>query len=147
MYNHTKAEQPARTYIQQLCEDTRCSPEDLPEAMNDREKWRERVRDICASGTTRWWWWDDDKLYIYIYIYIYIYMCVCVCVCVCVCKQALSNCEGNGRNVPGHSKRARTCLACRAEKRNRYGGLEHIWWWEISNQREVICTYANSGEI
>ncbi len=37
-------------HIQQLCEDTGCSPEDLPEAMNDREKWRERVRDIC--GTT-----------------------------------------------------------------------------------------------
>ena len=29
-----------------------CSPEDLPEVMNDREKWRERVRDISASGTT-----------------------------------------------------------------------------------------------
>ena len=28
------------------------SPEDLPEAMNDREKWRERVRDICATSTT-----------------------------------------------------------------------------------------------
>ena len=27
---------PARTYIQQLCEDTGCNPEDLPEAMNDR---------------------------------------------------------------------------------------------------------------
>ncbi len=27
-------------------------PEDLPEAMNDREKWRERIRDIRASGTT-----------------------------------------------------------------------------------------------
>ena len=54
-YRQAKA---ARTYIQQLCEDTRCSPEDLPEAMNDREKWRERVRDIRASGTTRWW--DDD---------------------------------------------------------------------------------------
>ena len=40
------------TYIQQLCEDTGCSPEDLPEAMNDREKWRERVRDIRGSGTT-----------------------------------------------------------------------------------------------
>ena len=37
---------------QQLCEDTGCSPEDLPEAMNDREKWRERVRDIRAGGTT-----------------------------------------------------------------------------------------------
>ena len=48
---------PARTYIQQLCEDTGCNPEDLPEAMNDREKWRERVRDIRAGGATWWWWW------------------------------------------------------------------------------------------
>ena len=56
---------PARTYIQQLCEDTGCNPEDLPEAMNDREKWRETVRDIRACGATWWWWW-----YIYIYIYI-----------------------------------------------------------------------------
>ena len=46
---------PARTYMQQLCEDTGCSPEDLPEAMNDREKWRKRVRDVRAGGTT-WWW-------------------------------------------------------------------------------------------
>ena len=48
---------PARTYAQQLCEDTGCSPEDLPEAMNDREKWRERVKDIRASGIWWWWWW------------------------------------------------------------------------------------------
>ena len=51
-YGQAKAGRPARTYIQQLCEDTGCSPEDQPEAMNDREKWRERVRDIRASGTT-----------------------------------------------------------------------------------------------
>ena len=51
-YGRAKAGRPARTYIQQLCEDTGCSPEDLPEAMNDREKWRERVRDIRAGGTT-----------------------------------------------------------------------------------------------
>ena len=50
-YGRAKAGRPARTYIQQLSEDTGCIPEDLPEAMNDREKWRERVRDICASGT------------------------------------------------------------------------------------------------
>ena len=31
-----KAGRPARTYIQQLCEDTGCCPEDLPRAMNDR---------------------------------------------------------------------------------------------------------------
>ena len=51
-YGRAKAGQPARTYIQQLCEDTGCCPEDLPEAMNNREKWWERVRDFCASGMT-----------------------------------------------------------------------------------------------
>ena len=61
-YGRANAGRPARTYIQQLCEDTGCSPEDLPEAMNYREKWRERARNIHASGTTWWWWW-----YIYIY--------------------------------------------------------------------------------
>ena len=53
-YGRAKAGRPARTYIPQLREDMGCSPEDLPEAMNDREKWRERVRDIRASGMT-WW--------------------------------------------------------------------------------------------
>ena len=48
-YGQAKAGRPARTYIQQLYEDTGCSPEDLPEAMNDRGKWRERVRDIRAG--------------------------------------------------------------------------------------------------
>ena len=33
-------------------EDTGCSLEDLPEAMNDMEKWRERVRDVRATSTT-----------------------------------------------------------------------------------------------
>ena len=36
-YGRAKAGRPARAYIQQLCEDTGCSPEDLPEAMNDME--------------------------------------------------------------------------------------------------------------
>ena len=53
-YGRAKVGWPARTYIQQLCEDTGCSPEDLPEVVNDREKWRERVRDIRAGGMT-WW--------------------------------------------------------------------------------------------
>ena len=56
-YGQGKAGRPARTYIQQLCEDTGCNPEDLPEAINDREKWREMVKDIRAGGTTWWWWW------------------------------------------------------------------------------------------
>ena len=57
-YGRAKAGRPARTYIQQVCEDTGCNLEDLPEAMNDREKWREMVKDIRAGGTTWWWWWS-----------------------------------------------------------------------------------------
>ena len=56
---------PVRIYQPQLCTDTGCSLEDLPEAMDDRDKWWERVREIHGSGTT---W----------YIYIYIYVCVCI---------------------------------------------------------------------
>ena len=43
-YGRAKAGWPARTYRQQLCEDMGCSSEELPEAVNDREKWRERVQ-------------------------------------------------------------------------------------------------------
>ena len=52
---------PARNYLQQFCTDTGCSMEYLPKIMDDRDDWRERVGEICASGTL--WW------YIYIYIY------------------------------------------------------------------------------
>ena len=51
-YDRAKAGRPARTNIQQLCEAAGCCPEDLPEAMNDREEWRERVRDIRAGSMT-----------------------------------------------------------------------------------------------
>ena len=61
-HGRARAGRPARTYIQQLCEDTGCSSEDLPEAMNDRERWRERFRDIRATSTTWWWWWYILKL-------------------------------------------------------------------------------------
>ena len=52
-----KAGRPARTYIQQLCADTGCSLEDLPEAIDDRGGWWERVREICVSSVTWWCWW------------------------------------------------------------------------------------------
>ena len=49
-HGRAKAGHLARTYIQQLCADTVCSPEDLPKAMNDREVWREKVRNIRADS-------------------------------------------------------------------------------------------------
>ena len=47
-----KAGCPARIYVQQLCANTGCSLEDLPEVMDDREGWQESVREIHADGMT-----------------------------------------------------------------------------------------------
>ena len=58
-HGRAKAGRPARTYIQQLHEDTGCCPEDLPRAMNDLEESRERVRDIRATSAIWWWWWFE----------------------------------------------------------------------------------------
>ena len=54
-HRRTKAGRPSRTYIQQLCEDTGCRPEDLREAINDKEEWRESV--LVARQDD-----DDDDL-------------------------------------------------------------------------------------
>ena len=48
---------PARPYLHQLSADTGCNLEDFPEAMNDRDRWGERVMKICAVSATWWWWW------------------------------------------------------------------------------------------
>ena len=58
-HGRAKAGRPAGTYIQQLCADTGCSLEDLPEAMDDRDGWQERVMEIRADGVTWWWKWLD----------------------------------------------------------------------------------------
>ena len=55
-YGQSKAGRPARTYIKQLCEDRGCNPENLPEAMNDREMWRERGWGISVLAARH----DDD---------------------------------------------------------------------------------------
>ena len=55
-HGRARAGRPARTYIQQLGEDMGCSPEDLAEAMDDWQEWRERIREIRADSMT-WWWW------------------------------------------------------------------------------------------
>ena len=87
-YGRAKAGQPARIYIQQLCEDTGCSPEDLPEAMNDREMWRERVKDIRASGTTWWWWWWWLSRLSSMSAYVWTRVSVSTCICVCMYVRA-----------------------------------------------------------
>ena len=56
-HGRTKAGRPGRTYIQQFCANTGCRLEHLPEAMDDREEWRKRVRETHNDGATWWWWW------------------------------------------------------------------------------------------
>ena len=46
-HGRAKVGQPARTYLQQLHASIGCSLEDLPGAIDDRDRWRERVREIC----------------------------------------------------------------------------------------------------
>ena len=56
-HGRANAGRPAQTYIPQLCADTECNREDLPKAMDDREAWRERVKNIRADSATWWRWW------------------------------------------------------------------------------------------
>ena len=50
-HGRAKVGRPTRTYIQQLSADMGCSPEDQPEAMDDRDGWQERE----GHGYSGWW--------------------------------------------------------------------------------------------
>ena len=82
-HGRAKAGRPARTYIQQLCVDMGCNLEDLPEAINDREVWRERDGDMHASSTTRWW--DESMIKKQLYGIKYSYQIIIVLKC-SVCR-------------------------------------------------------------
>ena len=48
-----------RQKLQQLCANTGCSQEDLPQMMDDQDD-REKVNEICASSVT--WWYMNGSL-------------------------------------------------------------------------------------
>ena len=48
---HQPRGRPKETYIDQLMDDTGCRLEELLSAMEDRERWRERVMEYRASST------------------------------------------------------------------------------------------------
>ena len=62
-HGQAKVGQPARTDIQQFCADTRWSLEDLLGAMDDKDGWWERIREIRASSMTWWWWLEAIIIY------------------------------------------------------------------------------------
>ena len=64
-YGQAKAGRPARPYIQQLCGDTGCNPEDL------QKRWMIGRSDERGPGIWWWWWW---YLHIFIYMYIFTYI-------------------------------------------------------------------------
>ena len=78
-HGRAKAGCPARTYIQQLCTDMGCCPEDLPEAMGEKGSgisvlmaWHDDDDDVKTNP-------DKQQQIInvaHIYIYIYIYICL-----------------------------------------------------------------------
>ena len=103
-----KAGRPARTYIQQICVDTECSPEDLPEVMDKREGWRERVRDICADGVTWWWWWwygyngffEETERLAWLCLYICIYAWKYIYIYIHTSSSSSSSCRAASTDLP-----------------------------------------------
>ena len=50
-HGHSSKGRPHKTFIKQLCEDTKCNIEDLPRAMEDRKGWRKPFLEIRAIST------------------------------------------------------------------------------------------------
>ena len=45
-----------RAYLHSFCANTVCNSEDFPEAMDDRDGWREKIKKIRAVSETCWRW-------------------------------------------------------------------------------------------
>ena len=124
-HGHAKAGRPARTYIQQLCEDTICCPEDIHRAMDDREEWRERVRDIRATSVTWWWWWGGVHIYFFTsakYVLIVLLGGGCK-----IGSKSPYCCYMNGCNLPDLFKTALSSL-CNLNWVFSSSGLVYIQW-------------------
>ena len=78
-YGRAKAGRPARTYIQQLCEDMGCSPEDLIRRSGEKGS---GISVLAARHYD-----DDNDDDIYIYIYIYIYICIYIYIYIYIYRQ------------------------------------------------------------
>ena len=56
-HGQAKAGRPARTNIQLLCVYAGCRLEDIPGAIDDRDWWQEKLREICAGSVT----WERER--------------------------------------------------------------------------------------
>ena len=74
-YGQAKAGRQARTYKQQLCEDTGCNPEDLPEAINNNGERGSGISVLAARPDD-----DDDDMFALNMLYVYMSIC-CLVLC------------------------------------------------------------------
>ena len=57
-----KPGRPKRSYIDQLADDTGCYPQELDNAMSNKEDWRKRIMQCRPRSTWWWWWWSFHML-------------------------------------------------------------------------------------
>ena len=51
-HGHASVGRLPRTYLHLVCVDTGCNLEDMQGVVDDRDRWRKKVREICADSTT-----------------------------------------------------------------------------------------------
>ena len=73
-HRHASFGRPTRTYLHQLSVDTGYTLEDLPGAMDDRDRLIDRVREIFTVSVTWWWWYICIYVYTIIVVHIYVYI-------------------------------------------------------------------------
>ena len=89
-------ERPIVTYLQQLPTDTGCSLEDLPKAMDDRDKWRRRVRENRAISPSYWWWYIDIRICLCTLFFFFVcylcllFFCLSLNTTYCICYFSIS---------------------------------------------------------
>ena len=127
---------PTRTYHQQFSKDTGYSLEDLPGAMDDRDGWRERVREIRVSMMMIMWVyyfqiWNKKEHYIIISRIISIYaglMCIETLYFYLIQIICLAQSAGAIEYTDCFSAEGQDPL-----QRVSWVWHKTIWWWGSSN--------------
>ena len=116
-HRRAKAGRPARIYIQQLCADTGCNPEDLLEAMDEK-----------GSGISMQIAWRDN-------IYIYIYMCY------------ILTFDPTKNSIPRWCTGRKWHILVAVRRGNRVGGNWLMKWDELKNSHGTLIDWHIETEL